>query len=195
MGHTYCSWDLFTKVCNKSRIAYPRLSKSHEPRDEQRDRYRDVLAHGRVAYLQHVKLPEPLQNPHLSLIGCHDTSGEGAVHCACVLGTHGLSREEHVVHGDAQLLVQVTGFVRPHRTCRSQVCSRPSPSATPGSLSAVTKFWPAQAVRGEMLYIKDSFTTRSSRYCVDKLTGSAALGRIFFSWEKANWAAASSDVF
>lgn len=98
-----------------------------EPRDEQRDGDRAFVAHGRVAHLQHVKLPEPLQNPHLSLIGCHDTSGEGAVHRACVLDTHGLSREEHVVHGDAQLLVQVTGFVRPHRTCRSQVCSRPSP--------------------------------------------------------------------
>jgi hypothetical protein len=121
---------LVHQICNKSRIAYPRLSKSHELRDKQHDRYRDVLAHGRLAYLQHVKLPEPLQNPHLSLIGYHDTSGEGAVHRACVLDTHGLSREEHVVHGDAQLLVQVTGFVRPHRTCRSQVCSRPSPSAT-----------------------------------------------------------------
>ena len=118
-------------VCSaQSMITYLRLSKSHEPRDEQRDRYRVVLAHGRVAYLQHVKLPEPLQNTHLSLIGCHDTNGEGVVHRACVLDTHGLSREEHVVHGDAQLLVQVTGFVRPHRTCRSQVCSRPSPSAT-----------------------------------------------------------------
>ena len=66
-----------------------------------------------MAHLQHVQLPEPLQNPHLALLGCHDTSGEGPVHRAGVLETRGLSREEQVVHGDAQLLVEVTGFVHP----------------------------------------------------------------------------------
>jgi hypothetical protein len=30
MGHTDCSRDLVTEVCSKRRIAYPRLSKSHE---------------------------------------------------------------------------------------------------------------------------------------------------------------------
>jgi hypothetical protein len=91
-----------------------------EPRDEQRDRHRAVLAHGRVAHLQHVELPEPLQNPHLALLGRHDTRGEGAVHRARVLDARGLSREEQVVHGDAQLLVQVTGFVHPIERVRTK---------------------------------------------------------------------------
>lgn len=84
-----------------------------QPGDEQRDRDGAVFAHGRVAHLQHVQLPEPLQNPHLALLGRHDTSGEGAVHRARVLETRRLTREEQVVHGDAQLLVQVPGFVHP----------------------------------------------------------------------------------
>lgn len=84
-----------------------------EPRDEQRDRDGALLSHCRVAQLQHVQLPEPLQNPITALFSCHGTSGESTMHRASVLDTRGLSSKEEVVHRYAQLLIKVARFSHP----------------------------------------------------------------------------------